>query len=71
MARGSPCLVPSADIILVLHRHCNEKTSRLSIGVYHVGRVGRMLLIIIIIIIIIMVIITAYFNRMTISVIYK
>ena len=41
MARGSPCLVPSADIILVLHRHCNEKTSRLSIGVYHVGSKGR------------------------------
>ena len=40
MARGSPCLVPSADIILVLHRHCNEKTSRLSIGVYHVSSQG-------------------------------
>ena len=41
MARGSPCLVPSADIVLVLHRHCNEKTRRLSIGVYHVGSQGR------------------------------
>ena len=42
MARGSPCLVPSADIILVLHRHCNVKARRLSIGVYHVSSQGQM-----------------------------
>ena len=38
MDRASPCVVPSADIS---SSPTNEKTLRLSIGLYHVGSQGR------------------------------